>query len=424
MKGYSEPKKKKYQNYEYYVLFPKEDGERGRKWFKTLFEAQDFSARGNIAMANAGYKVAGMLEKDKRDYLDAQQLLNPYEISVLDAVKEYVDARKKLAPYKKTLPQCVKHFEKWNTIKGTSKTLYEAYGLYLDNLQATGKSNLCYRNYKNMLLRFVHDMGEKYIVGLITPKHCNDWLNALTRIEGHGKNKTVTRFKVSPETRNLHRGVLSAFFSYCIMQGYCEVNPILKVPTSKIVPEEISYYKVSDVRSILNAAKNEAPDIRLYFAIGFFAGLRRSEIMRLDYSDIDLTNKTILLPAKKTKTNRKRAVGINDVLFAWLLPYTTNILGGGQIFPKPHGFYLRLRKFMKAHRVNFLKNGLRHSFGTYFFALTSNEYETAKQMGNSPDVAKNHYANQRVTKADAEEYFNIYPDGGDFAELGKFVHSA
>ena len=65
--------------------------------------------------------------------------------------------------------------------------------------------------------------------------------------------------------------------------------------------------------------------------------------------------------------------------------------------------------FRKEYAINWIENGLRHSFGTYFFALTENEYEVAKQMGNSPDVMKSHYANQLITKETAKEYFEIAP---------------
>ena len=64
----------------------------------------------------------------------------PFEISVFEALREYVNARERLIPYKKTLPACVARFERWNTIKEESTILFNAYGLYMDDMQAKRKS--------------------------------------------------------------------------------------------------------------------------------------------------------------------------------------------------------------------------------------------------------------------------------------------
>lgn len=135
--------------------------------------------------------------------------------------------------------------------------------------------------------------------------------------------------------------------------------------------------------------------------------MKPSEIQRLDFSDICLEEKTIILPAKKTKTAKKRAVIINDTLEAWLSPYALEIRKGGKIV----GTNIRKRfdAFRTTNNIRWIYDGLRHSYGTYFYALTSNEYETAKQMGNSPHIVKEHYANQRIIKEVAEKYFNIIP---------------
>jgi integrase len=166
-------------------------------------------------------------------------------------------------------------------------------------------------------------------------------------------------------------------------------------------------------------SSEEKSDIRLYIAIGLFAGLRPTEIQRLNFSDINLEDKTILLPAKKTKTSKKRAVIINDTLKAWLVPYIPNILKGGSII-NPN-FRRRFTEFRKANNIKWVYDGLRHSYGTYFYALTSNEYETAKQMGNSPHIVKEHYANQRIIKEVAEKYFSILPNSTKITPVAEIL---
>jgi len=218
--------------------------------------------------------------------------------------------------------------------------------------------------------------------------------------------KIKTDKNVSPVTRNTYRGALSAFFSFCITQGYIEKNPIEKIQTSNVTPKEIEFYKVKEIEKMLNNSK-ALSEVRIYLAIAAFAGLRRSEIERLEYSMIHFERRQIILAAKNTKTKQRRAVKINDTLARWLEPYMS--LKNDDEKVAGENFRKSLETFRKTHNIKWINNGLRHSFGTYFFALTANEFEGSKQMGHSPDVFKKHYANQIVDETDAEKYFNISP---------------
>jgi hypothetical protein len=55
------------------------------------------------------------------------------------------------------------------------------------------------------------------------------------------------------------------------------------------------------------------------------------------------------------------------------------------------------------------RNGLRHAFCTFHYALYSNENLTAAQAGNSPAMIHGHYKGL-ATKAEAEKWFNVMPD--------------
>jgi integrase len=55
--------------------------------------------------------------------------------------------------------------------------------------------------------------------------------------------------------------------------------------------------------------------------IGAFAGLRASEVLRLDWQDVDLVRGLIHVASHKTKTARRRLVTIEPNLAAWLAPF-------------------------------------------------------------------------------------------------------
>jgi hypothetical protein len=59
-------------------------------------------------------------------------------------------------------------------------------------------------------------------------------------------------------------------------------------------------------------------------------------------------------------------------------------------------------------KIKKLRNGLRHAFCTYHFALHANENLTAAQAGNSPAMIHAHYKGL-ATRAEAEKWFAIAP---------------
>src|SRR5207248_4608051 len=66
--------------------------------------------------------------------------------------------------------------------------------------------------------------------------------------------------------------------------------------------------------------ESTTPDVLPYIAIGLFAGLRRAEIERLDWSEVDFESGLIEVTARNAKTARRRHVTIQPNLREWLLP--------------------------------------------------------------------------------------------------------
>ena len=68
----------------------------------------------------------------------------------------------------------------------------------------------------------------------------------------------------------------------------------------------------------------------------------------------------------------------------------------------------RMAKVVKASGVEWKRNALRHSFGSYRMEQTKNEGQVALEMGNSPQVVKDHYF-EIVDERAAREYWSIRP---------------
>ena len=150
------------------------------------------------------------------------------------------------------------------------------------------------------------------------------------------------------------------------------------------------------------------PGIVPALAIGLFAGLRRSEFFSLDWSEVDLENRTIEVKGIKAKTRQRRLVHIADNLVTWLAPHQKST---GPLMPERNidVFSQRLRGLAQKAAINpWPHNATRHSFGSYFLGKTKDENLTASEMGNSPGVVIRHY---RAVVKDAEitEYWRISP---------------
>src|SRR5206468_1819624 len=119
-------------------------------------------------------------------------------------------------------------------------------------------------------------------------------------------------------TRNNFRRVLIVAFNFARERGYSAGNPAEKSARAKVIESAIGILTLEETVRLLESA---APELVPYVAIGAFAGLRRAELERLDWKEIDLQSSLIEVTAKKAKSARRRFVKIKPNLLLWLKPY-------------------------------------------------------------------------------------------------------
>jgi len=145
-------------------------------------------------------------------------------------------------------------------------------------------------------------------------------------------------------------------------------------------------------------------DFLPFFALSAFSGLRREEIIRLDWSEVKLDRNLIDLPFAKSKYRRWKLIEISENLKEWLSP-----------FARPEGSLMPRKKLQLAFEgaaraakiIPWPQNGLRHSFCSHAVALRGFEW-TATQADHSVAMLRRHYW-EVVTKAEAERYCAISP---------------
>jgi len=343
-------------------------GKRVRKFFPTQRKAKAYLR-----------KTLAQLRREGEDGLALPMQLR----------QEAARSAEKLRPYGKTLTDAVNHYLRHLASVQRSATVEELVEKYIVAKTAQGRSPLHLADLRTRLGRFAATFGKR-LIAEITIQDVEGWLEGIP---------------LSAQSVNHHRDKVSSLFEYAVARGYAAENPVAKIEKRKVVRGRPAVLSTDQLRKLLNAAP---ADVVPFLAIGGFAGLRTSEIFALEWRNVDLGRRIIIIDADKTKTSRRRIVKISDNLAMWLAPYVRK--EGKVLSFEDSKLYLQLRKLLPAAGMTeWPDNALRHSFCSYHLAKWQNANETAEQSGHDVKVLRTHYR-ELVLPADAETYWQIAPD--------------
>jgi integrase len=288
--------------------------------------------------------------------------------------------------------RALRFYEKHTSTADASRKLADVYEEYIKAKDQAGRRPRTIRDAKSKLTPFKKVFGEQSISEISTAD-VEGWLNDQDYI---------------PSTRNAYRIAISGLFTHAVKRRYTEHNPAGAIEAVTVDQGLPTIHTVAQVKAMLRAAMkldSHAKRVKLvpYLVIGYFAGLRpENELVNLDWKDIDFEARTIRVHPATAKKRRQRYVDMSDNLVQWLAPYVQK---SGKI-----GFSRRLFREVRVEpKVDWSKDVMRHSFGSYLLAQNEDAPKTALQMGHSRvDVLFNHYRNL-VKKSVAAEYWKITP---------------
>ncbi len=348
-----------------FVVRSKVSGKWERKFFTTKVEAQTFVRLKEVELLNQG----------------REGVTFPTWLRVMAEQQA-----ERLKPFGKTLSDAVDFYVRHLEAVTNSVPLPQAMAELIENRRGSGASvRYCY-DLGIRIGRFCHAFPDRSVAEISTAE-VDAWLASLP---------------LAPVTRNTFRRDLRTLFAFAVTRHYCADNPVAQTTKAKEVDGEIEILTVAQTALLLESANAETLP---FWAIGAFAGLRRAEIERLDWKQIDLESNLIEVKARHSKTATRRLVTIQPNLAAWLLPFQKI---RGPVAPA------NLRKLTEDDRERaglgsgWPQNALRHSFGSYHLARFNDAAALALQMGNSPEVIFRHYR-QLVKPKDAERYWQICP---------------
>ena len=356
-----------------YVVNYREAGKRKRTFFESKEAAGSFAAFKNAECQRNGTEHAEF----------------PTALRIMAQ-----EGAAQLTPFNKTITDAVQHYVAFLSASAKSCSAEQLVRELVAAKKADGASVRHVDDLRVRLKRFA-DKFDGAPVAAITSREIDDWLRSLN---------------VGAVTRNNFRRLIILSFNFAIVRGYATTNPATTTAEAREPKSKPGILTVSQASALLT---NAAPEILPYIAIGLFAGLRRAEIERLDWSEIDFDSGHIEVTAEKSKSKiANRFITIQPNLREWLMPFRKL---KGNVTPRDRFEFRRL--FEQARKDAGLEpwpdNALRHSFASYHVAHFKDAKALALEMGHRDSGMLFNDYRALVKPKESERYWNINPATGE-----------
>ncbi|HEU5247016.1 MAG TPA: tyrosine-type recombinase/integrase [Candidatus Udaeobacter sp.] len=351
------------------VTWPRIGKGRNRQFFKDKDEAETVLQQKLIEQENFGTAGLSFNEQQRVEYLECAKKLHPFGRTITDAVAHYVG---------------------YLEASAKSCTAVELVKKLIDAKEKDGASVRHVDDLRSRLNIFAEKFDGQP-VATITSAEIDNWLRSLP---------------VSPVTRNHYRRLIVLAFNFAVQHGYATGNPASGNKTAK-AKEPKSKPGILEVEQARALLENASSEILPYVAIGLFGGLRRAELERLDWSEVDFDGGHIEVTAEKSKSKQaNRFITIQPNLREWLLPFRKP---KGNVTPRENFRQLFYQAREAAGIDEWPDNALRHSFASYHVAHFKDAKALALEMGHTDSgVLYNHYR-ALVKPKQAERYWKIAP---------------
>ncbi|MHC4730834.1 MAG: tyrosine-type recombinase/integrase [Planctomycetota bacterium] len=234
-----------------------------------------------------------------------------------------------------------------------------------------------------------------WLLSDILPKHIVRWLH---QREAEG---------VSVATLNRYVCLVSNVFKWAILNEYVETNPAAAVPRYSEKGRHRTL--VLTHKQVLHLLEVAPDDFRSVLVLAIFTGLRRGEIITLEWRDVALKAREITVRPENCKTSTGRTVPILDVVHDALRERSRQrdtADGSTPVLARPDGrpwtpvmFLWRWDRLMKAAtnlpaevRDELVLHSLRHCFASYLISAGQSLSVVAELMGHTVAATTARYA--------------------------------
>lgn len=403
----------------YAIIFRRAKGARRETEFRRAEkEARERAGEICIEIANGSISADQLNADERLQAVTARDLLAPLGISLDTAARELVQARELSggAGFAEMARFWARHHA-----DGTARppAMREIHAQLLRSLADQDLAPRWRQALKEDLKRFVDGFHDRDIRE-ITAEEIQTWLRELG---------------VGWRTRNNYLALVRQLFHSARSKGYLvknaktEPDEVERLKRPRGAHQRIGVLSAGELGDILAAV---GPAWLPSVVLGSFAGLRRAEVERLDWSDIRWDEKLIHIRQEVAKSTRRvvgdeRFVPMRPQLLAWLEGYQHH-KGPVCIRTRWEDELARLRKPViaddpdrpedkrPAWHGKWPKNAFRHTYGSCRTSETKNMPLVADEMGNSVAEIRRDYRNPR-TDREVAAWAALYPRGYQVANV-------
>jgi integrase len=371
-------------------------GKRLAQFRATLPEAKALAEKAAVEIQNGERIVSSLKPADAAAYARAIQLLQPTGKAIEVVAAEYVEATNGLAV---PLSEVTRYYRTHHPV-GESRTVKTLVEEFVNSKRQDGASR---RHLNDLTVRLnVFAKAHTLNVADVRGEQIEAWL----------RDKQAAH-KWSLQTRLNYRRVINAMFEFAKRKSYLprDWHEMERVTIPDVVRGDVRIFTPAQAVLLLRAADREDPQMVPYLALGFFCGLRHSEIERLTKENVHLLERHVYVRGK-VRTAGHRLVPVCDAAESFL----RDLKGAGRVcrcaeMCQPIARITRAAKAMaqaEGWKVDpsWLHNGPRHSFVSYRLAMTNNIAQVSEETGTATHTLRRHYR-RPIGKSVAESWFGI-----------------
>ena len=257
-------------------------GNRQQLFFKTHKEAKNAADHWKQQAANFGKQSRVIKPSLAEAAVQAEAMLKPFGISILEAVQTYVE-KERSNRASCIISEAIKEFQKahehWSQSYTTAQT-------------SRGR-------------KLVETFGDR----------------PLSSISAQEIMQHLSETTGGPDSWNLGVRLVRSFWRWAARppRQWCNTDVVEYLETKRTESGEIGVLNAKQVRALFAAAEKHFPEAVPALAISIFTGMRQAELTRLKPEDISTEGVTV--PASSAKTKRRRFINMPNGLAAWLKAY-------------------------------------------------------------------------------------------------------
>jgi len=250
--------------------------------------------------------------------------------------------------------------------------------------------------------------------------HCEAFALSFTgrpvrSITGNDVLGWLQALKVEPRTARNYAGSLSAFFNWVERRGMVQVSPAKSIHETDLpapIRRDKGVLTVDQCAALMDYLAAHYPRYIPWHALQLFAGIRRAEVGRMDWSMIDINAKVVTLPGWK---DGKRIVKTGDDwalhdlpanLWQWLAAFP----GNGRIRVPGNETMERIRRdeLPLIGIPSWPQNAMRHTFCTMLMSFHGDAAKVANWSRHAnPSQLYRSYVAKLVSRDEARRFCSI-----------------